>query len=116
MTDSQPRHHWSAWLCLLAIGAIWGVVIRQFGPQWTIFTQYNYGWGVPFLCVYLFWERWQTRPLPETPHSRWWPWLLAGGAALLLAMARWAHEANTTWRITTWLMAICTVGITVSEN
>lgn len=115
MSDSQPRaRRWPVWLCLLAAGALWGAVTRQFGPQWTIYTQYNYGWGVPFLCVYLFWERWQTRPLPEAPQARCWPWLVAGVAALLLALARWAHEANTTWRITTWLMALCAVGITLS--
>ncbi|MBI3849432.1 MAG: exosortase/archaeosortase family protein [Verrucomicrobia bacterium] len=42
------------------LAALWGPVIYLLGAQWTFFGQYNYGWAVPVLCIYLAWERWQT--------------------------------------------------------
>ena len=64
MTDGSPRPA-RPWLSRAAFGLLLAVVIRQFSPQWSAFAEYNYGWAIPFLCLYLFWERWPQRP------SRW---------------------------------------------
>ena len=45
---------WS-WLVLLA--AIWAPVVYLLGAQWSLYAEYQYGWAVPFLCLYLAWKR-----------------------------------------------------------
>ena len=47
------------------LGAAWFIVIRLLSPQWTVYEQYQYGWAVPFLCLYLLFLRWQDRPGEE---------------------------------------------------
>src|ERR1035437_3281779 len=42
-------------LCIL--GCYWAVLIYYLGAQWSAYEQYNYGWAVPFLCLYLLWRR-----------------------------------------------------------
>ena len=44
-------------LLLAVLGCYWLIVIYQLGAQWSVYEQYNYGWAVPFLCLYLLWER-----------------------------------------------------------
>ncbi|MCX6896412.1 MAG: archaeosortase/exosortase family protein, partial [Verrucomicrobia bacterium] len=46
-----------AGLLLAVLGAYWTLVIYQLGAQWSAYEQYNYGWAVPFLCLFLLWER-----------------------------------------------------------
>jgi exosortase len=57
-------------LPLLFFGALWFVLCRQLSGEWLVNEQYNYGWFVPFLAIYLFWLRWQDRPPPEIPNSK----------------------------------------------
>jgi exosortase len=52
------------WLSL-GIVLLWAILIRSLAPQWSIYPNYGYGWSVPFLCLYLAWERWRTRPEPR---------------------------------------------------
>ena len=49
-----------SWLAILA--AIWVPVVYLLGAQWSIFEAYNYGWAVPFLCLYLAGQRFGSRP------------------------------------------------------
>src|ERR1035437_2501884 len=42
-------------LCIL--GCYWAILIYYLGAQWSVYEQYNYGWAVPFLCLYLLWRR-----------------------------------------------------------
>lgn len=44
------------------LGVAWFGVIRLLSPQWSVYEQYQYGWAVPFLCLYLLFLRWQDRP------------------------------------------------------
>ncbi len=46
-----------ATLLLAALGGYWVMLTYQLGAQWSAYEQYNYGWAVPFLCLYLMWER-----------------------------------------------------------
>src|ERR1035437_10500471 len=46
-------------LCIL--GCYWAVLIYYLGAQWSAYEQYNYGWAVPFLCVYLLWRKTESR-------------------------------------------------------
>ena len=55
-----------------------------------------------------------TRPNPEAPHSRLFPIAVIIFAALIFFPARVVQEANTTWRLSSWVMAIGSVSITLS--
>jgi exosortase len=46
---------------------LWLVLFRELSVEWSINPQYSFGWGVPFLALYLLWKRWQTRPVPDPP-------------------------------------------------
>jgi len=52
----------------LALGFLWFTLINHLRIEWTVNSQYNYGWAVPFLCAYLIWRR-LTGPL-EKAESR----------------------------------------------
>ena len=41
-------------ICVLA--CYWAVLIYYLGVQWSVYEPYNYGWAVPFLCLYLLWR------------------------------------------------------------
>src|ERR1039458_8930953 len=46
---------------LCVVGCYWAVLIYYLGAQWSVYEQYNYGWAVPFLCLYLL-DRKVTQP------------------------------------------------------
>ena len=45
------------WPLCAALLALWLALIRLLGAQWSAYQQYNYGWAVPFLCLYFAWNR-----------------------------------------------------------
>ncbi len=49
----------------ILLGGLWLGLINQLRVEWTINLQYSYGWGVPFLSLYLFFKRWESRPKPS---------------------------------------------------
>jgi len=123
-------HSWSNWklVCLpcawsfAALGVYWLALIYQLGAQWSVYEQYNYGWAVPFLCVFLLWRRIQEshhRPLttdqrlPTTKTPSPILYILFALCALLYAPTRFFHEANSIWRLTSWLWATEVVGLTL---
>ena len=46
-------------LWLLPLAWLWLVLINDLRVEWTVNPQYSYGWAVPFLCVFLLWQRFQ---------------------------------------------------------
>src|ERR1035437_411138 len=48
-------------LPLCVVGCYWAILIYYLGAQWSAYEQYNYGWAVPFLCVYLVWRKTESR-------------------------------------------------------
>ncbi len=101
---------------LLLIGgliAVWAIVIHQLSAQWTVSPQYHYGWGVPVLMLYLFAQRWKTRP--NTEHADLKNAIyLAAVACLAFWPTRILHEANPIWRLTSWAMTLEVVGLTLA--
>ena len=100
------------WLALLGLAGFWFVVARLLSPQWSVYAQYNYGWAVPFLCLYLAWNRWPDRPAPTAPR------ILPGVAlwfviVLLLVPSRVIVEANLIWRFGSLAMGVELVGLTL---
>lgn len=99
------------WL-LLAAGALWSLLFLQVHSVWTSAPQYNYGWAVPLLALYLFWNRWETRPAPSASPT---PALCLGlASALLLTLLPVSiiHEANHDWRLLNWAFALAVAGLT----
>jgi exosortase len=120
---------------LLPLACYWLVLIYYMGAQWSVFEQYRYGWAVPFLCLYLLWRRIAQVSPPADPasapisHSTLNPqastllapshlpssifYLLLVFFALLYAAARFLHEANPVWRLTSWVWALAVLGLTL---
>ena len=79
---------------------------------WSLAQQYNYGWAVPFLALFLFYQRWQTQPAANP---------IRGGALvamswlilLVLLPVRIIEEANPDWRLLSWVLALLVVAYSV---
>jgi exosortase len=104
------------------LGVYWLSLIHQLGAQWSIYEQYNYGWAVPFLCLFLLWQRILKSEIrgqasessklhSHLPTSV--GYLLVALCALLYAPTRFFHEANPIWRLTSLLWALEVIGITL---
>jgi exosortase len=105
--------NWSVRAILLvgALGALWFILCHQLSGEWSHNEQYNYGWFVPFFALYLFWLRWQDRPMEGRAPSR--PGfgtsqraslqLIAIPALLLLLPLRLFEIGNPDWRPLGWI-------------
>src|ERR1051325_680121 len=96
------------WLRVVAswIGAaaLWLWLFFHLQVEWTLNPQYNYGWGVPFLALLLFYFRWQRRPAPEIGARS--NAMVALSTTLTLAVLlpiRIVEEANPDWRFLSWV-------------
>src|SRR5690606_7455846 len=99
-TQRVARAAW--WTSFGLLGLAWLLVFNQQRLEWSVNPTYAYGWAVPFLAGYLFYERWRTRPLSSGPRSsRLW---LILPALLLLAYlpVRVVQEANPDWVKINW--------------
>jgi exosortase len=89
--------------------ALWFVLCRHLSGEWSVNEQYSYGWFVPFFAIFLFWLRWEDRPMAERKKEeggrRKWAIALAIGigALLLLFPLRLFEVANPDWRPISWL-------------
>ena len=70
-------------LLLLVVSGAWAM--RPLAHFWSGNEEYAYGWGVPFLAAYLFYERWRCRPQPKTSRESHSPLLM-----LPLVILAWA--------------------------
>jgi exosortase len=102
------------WFPVAVFALVWLELSSRLRFEWSINPQYSYGWAVPLLAGYVFWQRWQSAPAPSRPDGR----ILAGMviilAALFLFPVRLIQEANPDWRLLSWTMAICAAAITAS--
>ncbi len=104
----------SRWITVLALAALWIGLFNQLRVEWTINPQYSYGWGVPFLAVCLFRNRWKDRPQPQNG-----PWskgfiVAAGFLAMSLFPIRLVQEANPDWRLVSWAYSVVAVSLTLA--
>ena len=95
MKDMPSRR--SHALSLTFIAFFWLLLFNRLRTEWTVNTLYSYGWFVPVLAGYLFFERWQDRPAnaAERPHPLW--LILPGLFVLAYAPIRVINEANPDW-------------------
>ena len=87
------------------LAALWFSTLNQLRVEWSVNAQYAYGWTVPFLALYLFGERWKTRPATDAVHS--WKTLAIVVAVFGLALLplRVIQEGAPDWRLVSWAMA-----------
>jgi exosortase len=106
----------------LVLGFLWFVLINHLRVEWTLNSQYNYGWVVPFLCLYLIWQNGVQvgRPLEQgigsveierLPKAVF--FVLITLLALSYFPTRLLQEANPDWRLVSWALAIEVVGLTL---
>ena len=110
-TKTLAREAW--WTSFGLLGLAWLLVFNQQRLEWSVNPTYAYGWAVPFLAGYLFYERWRTRPLSSRPvGGRLW---LIVPALLLLAYlpVRVVQEANPDWVKINWIMAGLAIGVSL---
>ncbi len=124
-------------LLVFFLGLLWALLINHLRVEWSLNPQYGYGWGVPFLCLYLLWQKIQKSSVsgpgavignqklesggkpPEGggrhPASRFsnFSLLLLLGCALLYAPTHLIEESNPEWRLVSWALALEVVGLTL---
>jgi exosortase len=111
-THAITRAGW--WTSLALLAAFWLLVFNQQRLEWTVNPTYAYGWAVPLLAGYLFYERWRSRPLTATPINRR-IWLIIPALFLLAYLpVRVVQEANPDWVKINWIMAGLAIGVSFS--
>jgi len=118
----NPERRQTLFWVFAVLGVYWLSLIHQLGAQWSIYKQYNYGWAVPFLCLFLLWQRMQKSEVrsqksePDKIHAHL-PsssgYFLLAFCGLLYAPTRFFHEANPIWRLTSLLWTLEVIGITL---
>lgn len=101
-----PRPVVVAWFPVFAFALVWIELVVRLRYEWSINPQYAYGWIVPFLTAYIFWQRYQNAPPPSDASNRVVPILLLVAAAIFLVPVRLIQEANPDWRLLSWAMTI----------
>jgi exosortase len=109
------------WFCLwlAPLAVLWLTLLRQLSAEWALNPQYQYGWAVPALCVFLLYRELRLRgPVPilaSTLQKRSRGRLL--GSVILISLAygltRLIQEANPDWRLVSWMMAFEVTGLTI---
>jgi exosortase len=89
-------------------------LINQLRVEWSINPQYSYGWGVPFLSLYLFWKRWQDRPDVSRPAATGSLILLPVLSLFLLLPIRLVQESNPEWRLVSWAYSLVVVSVSLA--
>ena len=103
----------SAWIAILVFLCLWADLFRSLSYYWSTNPQYAFGWTVPMLSLFLFWECWITRPAPSQPTSQRRPFLIAALCLLALLPTRIVMETTPDWRFAHWALAFEVIGISL---
>jgi len=99
------------WVYIFLCAMLLAPLVLRLSIEWTVNAQYYYGWSVPLLAAYLFYERTLDKPAPQPARFG----AVAIGGILLLALPqvvlRLVGEANTDWRLISWGMGANAIGI-----
>jgi exosortase len=121
-------------LTLLPFAWLWWRVIDHLRVEWSLNTQYNYGWVVPLICVYFVWRRLRDTTTsnrvkesnhdpasirPQDPNDLNHAWrfkvalLLFSLAVFAWMPTRLIQEANPDWRLVSWALALETIAVSL---
>src|SRR6266852_6951137 len=111
----RPKNRYrSVLLGGLILAALWFNLCKQLSGEWLVNEQYNYGWFVPFISLYLFWLRWEDRPAPCPPSKTFFPWIFIGVPALFLLLPIRLFEIGTPeWRPLSWIHTASVAALTL---
>lgn len=109
-------------LLLLPSGYLWFRLINNLRVEWETNPQYSYGYIVPFLCIGLLFQRWQTAQPYREPATELRPIvhprsaILVGFAllAFLYLPTRLIELAVPEWRPIQWSLGFITIGLTLT--
>ncbi len=99
------------WAPFAIIALIWLPALLRYSVEWSINPQYYYGWSVPLLAAYLIYDRWPSRPKVEPAARVLIPAVLIVLLILPQLPLRVIGEANTDWRMISWIMGVMVLGI-----
>jgi len=98
----------------LPLLGLWGLLIHHLQVEWSVNTQYTYGWAVPCLAAYLLWRKWpEIRCQRTAVHRPGLALVLCGLLALAYAPTRLVEQANPDWRLMSWALALEVAGLTL---
>jgi hypothetical protein len=89
---------------------LWAWLFFHLHYEWSLNPQYNYGWAVPVLAAFMFYLRWQARPVAAAATEE--DGRLFFAQAMILALllpVRVIEEANPDWRLLSWFFALAVV-------
>lgn len=98
---------------VLVLVAIWGPVIYLLGAQWSVFPEYQYGWAVPMLCLYLALRKMLRNP-PSALAAKWPALFTLAVGGLTFWLMRVLQEANPLWRAASYGLACAAVAMTLA--
>jgi exosortase len=87
----------------------WILLVLHLSSFWSVDPQYSYGYVVPFIAAFFFWEKWKTLPSGSALSGKLLSLMGASMAAVLLAPAWLAHEAVPDWSVLNWSFALSVV-------
>jgi exosortase len=100
-------------VALLPFLWLWFVLINHLRVEWAVNPQYSYGWAVPFLCLFLAWQKISEGRRQKAEVGKKFPLVFFCLLALLYAPTRLVQEANPEWRLVSWALAVEVVGLTL---
>jgi exosortase len=83
----------------------WVLLVFHLSRSWSIDAEYSYGWAVPFMAAFFFFQKWRTCGADPTQDVQWWA-VLAGFAASVLAAVWLVCEAVPDWSVVNWVFAL----------
>jgi exosortase len=98
-------------LAIVTFAALWALLFLQVHNVWSSTPQYNYGWAVPLLAAYLFWNRWENRPAPGPALPTQFLVAVVVALAFTLLPVCVIQESNRDWRAMNWAFAFSVTGI-----
>jgi exosortase len=87
----------------------WILLVLHLSSFWSVDPQYSYGYVVPFIAAFFFWEKWKTLPSGSAVSGKRLPLTGACMAAVLLALAWLTHDAVPDWSVLNWAFALSAV-------
>jgi exosortase len=90
------------------------LLVFHLSAFWSVDDQYSYGYVVPVLAAFFFWEKRKTLPEGAADNGNLLSLIGACIAVALLALIWFAHEAGPDWSVINWVFALSIVLYTVS--
>jgi len=91
---------------LLVFFAPWVLLVGHLSAFWSIDPQYSYGWAVPFLTLFFFWQQWRSGQPQLNQDGRRAATLVAVVIAILLGPVWLIQEAVPDWSVVNWVFAL----------